>query len=116
MLLRRGVFLSHAAQVHELIDYPAKMPLPGVANGRVEEEDERDVDDDVSSSPPSDGEYELQDIRDRIKSSRGSRFNLMANEFGFASTIRKFSRENVINGIKDLSKGCVIHPDNWYCY
>lgn len=66
-----------------------------------------------SSSSEGEEEYELQDIRDRIKSSRGSRFNLIENELGLASTIRsKFSRGNVINGIKDLSKDLVIHPDN----
>ncbi|EXC20599.1 Potassium channel SKOR [Morus notabilis] len=69
-----------------------------------------------SSSSEGEEEYELQDIRDRIKSSRGSRFNLIENELGLASTIRsKFSRGNVINGIKDLSKDLVIYPDNkWY--
>ncbi|XP_062107641.1 potassium channel SKOR isoform X2 [Humulus lupulus] len=88
------------------------MPLPA-ANGRVEDDES---DHDVASLSSSDeGEFELQDIRDRITSSRGSRFNLIANEFGLASAIRKFSRENVINGFKDLSKGVVIHPDNrWY--
>ncbi|PON83169.1 hypothetical protein TorRG33x02_210030 [Trema orientale] len=98
------------------------MPLPlavsrrggGGGGGVEEEEDERERDDVSSSSSSDEGEYELQDIRDRIKSSRGSRFNLIANEFGLASTIRNFSRENLINGIKDLSKGLVIHPDNRY--
>lgn len=90
------------------------MPLPAANNGRAVEEDERGDVSPSSSSSSDEGEYEFQDIRDRIKSSRGSRFNLIANEFGLASTIRKFSRENVINGIKDLSKGFVIHPDNRY--
>ncbi|KAI4388908.1 hypothetical protein MLD38_001196 [Melastoma candidum] len=65
----------------------------------------------------SGGEYEVQDLRDRIKSSRGSRFNLIANEFGLdrgggsGGWGRKFSTESLINGIKCL----VIHPDNrWY--
>ena len=68
-------------------------------------------------------EYEVQDLRDRIKSSRGSRFDLIANELGLAgasgssSTRRRvryyLSRESVINGVKGLSKGIgVIHPDN----
>ncbi|GLT71747.1 hypothetical protein SLA2020_437450 [Shorea laevis] len=30
-------------------------------------------------------EYELEDLRDRIKSSRGSRFNLITNELGLES-------------------------------
>ncbi|PON43403.1 hypothetical protein PanWU01x14_274260 [Parasponia andersonii] len=94
------------------------MPLPLAVSRRggggvVEEEEDESGRHDVSSSD-EEGEYELQDIRDRIKSSRGSRFNLIANEFGLASTIRNFSRENLVNGIKDLSKGLVIHPDNWY--
>ncbi|KAF4365931.1 hypothetical protein G4B88_007875 [Cannabis sativa] len=81
--------------------------------GRVDQNDERDHD--TSSSDGDEEEFELQDIRDRIKSSRGSRFNLIANEFGLASAIKKFSRENVMNGIRDLSNGVVIHPDNrWY--
>lgn len=94
------------------------MPLPLAVSRRggggvVEEEEDESGRHDVSSSD-EEGEYELQDIRDRIKSSRGSRFNLIANEFGLASTIRNFSRENLVNGIKDLSKGLVIHPDNWW--
>lgn len=59
-------------------------------------------------------EYELEDLRDRMKSSRGSRFNLIANELGLETTRRKFSRENLLLGIRDLSRGLVIHPDNWY--
>ncbi|KAF4362944.1 hypothetical protein G4B88_030222 [Cannabis sativa] len=83
--------------------------------GRVDQNDERDHDMVSSSSDGDEEEFELQDIRDRIKSSRGSRFNLIANEFGLASAIKKFSRENVMNGIRDLSNGVVIHPDNrWY--
>ncbi|KAG5247268.1 Potassium channel SKOR family protein [Salix suchowensis] len=69
-------------------------------------------------------EYEVQELRDRIKSSRGSRFNLIENEFGLvngtessmiANWRRKLSRESVINGIHYVSTGLVIHPDNrWY--
>ncbi|PQQ09589.1 potassium channel SKOR [Prunus yedoensis var. nudiflora] len=64
-------------------------------------------------------EYEVQDLRDRIKSSRGSRFNLIKNELGLdndddSSILRRFSRQSLINGVKGLSHG-VIHPDNrWY--
>ena len=58
------------------------------------------------------GEYEVEDLRDRIKSSRGSRFELIENELGLDSTHRRFSRQSVINGLKDLSQGLVIHPDN----
>ncbi|BFG25530.1 hypothetical protein CerSpe_118040 [Prunus speciosa] len=61
-------------------------------------------------------EYEVQDLKDRIKSSRGSRFNLIKNELGLndddSSILRRFSRQSLINGVKGLSHG-VIHPDNW---
>ncbi|OMO65584.1 hypothetical protein COLO4_31120 [Corchorus olitorius] len=59
-------------------------------------------------------EYEVEELRDRMKSSRGSRFNLIANEFGLAAgrARRRFSRQTVIDGIKDLSRGVSIHPDN----
>lgn len=59
-------------------------------------------------------EYELEDVRDGIKSSRGSRFNLITNELGLESTRRKFSRESLLFGLRDLSQGLVIHPDNRY--
>lgn len=68
-------------------------------------------------------EYEYRNVRDRIKSSRGSRFNLIENELGLqpwrtsssSSNRRKFSRESVINGFNYLSQGLVINPDNrWY--
>ncbi|KAK4776250.1 hypothetical protein SAY87_024211 [Trapa incisa] len=69
-----------------------------------------------STADRLDQEYELDEVRDRIKSSRGSRFNLIANELGIESSAhRKFSRENLISGLKDLSRGLAIHPDNrWY--
>ncbi|KAJ7964450.1 Potassium channel SKOR [Quillaja saponaria] len=68
-----------------------------------------------STSLDDDKEYEVDEIRDRIKASRGSRFNLIENELGLELTRRKFSRQSVINGIKDLSKDLLIHPDNrWY--
>ncbi|KAJ4715379.1 Potassium channel SKOR [Melia azedarach] len=62
-------------------------------------------------------EYEVEDLRDRIKSSRGSRFNLIANQFGFLhSSHRNFiGSQSVLTGIRDLSKGFYILPDNrWY--
>lgn len=60
-----------------------------------------------------DREYELDEVRDGLKSSRGSRFNLIANELGLESSAhRKFSRETLISGLKDLSRGLAIHPDN----
>ncbi|KAK6127477.1 hypothetical protein DH2020_038772 [Rehmannia glutinosa] len=57
-------------------------------------------------------EYMVEDLRDRIKSSRGSRFTLIENELGLDPTHRRFSRQSVINGLKDLSEGLFIHPDN----
>ncbi|XP_024187428.1 potassium channel SKOR isoform X1 [Rosa chinensis] len=87
----------------------------------VEDEDVDEVGDDEEEE----NEYEVQDLRDRIKSSRGSRFNLISNDLGLdgssTSTTRRrmrnyLSRESVITGVKGLSKGIgVIHPDNrWY--
>ncbi|XP_022869416.1 potassium channel SKOR-like [Olea europaea var. sylvestris] len=70
---------------------------------------------DREDSSNGEDEYEVQDLRDRMKSSRGSRFNLIENELGLELTRRRFSRQTVINGLKDLSRGLVIHPDNrWY--
>ncbi|KAK6267607.1 hypothetical protein QUC31_011767 [Theobroma cacao] len=73
----------------------------------------------IREESPANGEeydYEVEELRDRIQSSRGSRFDLIANEFGLAPARgrRKFSRRTVIDGIKDL-RGLAIHPDNrWY--
>ncbi|XP_056162796.1 potassium channel SKOR isoform X2 [Syzygium oleosum] len=66
-------------------------------------------------SEDEEAEYEVVELRDRIKSSRGSRFDLLTNELGLDSAARrKFSRESVIGGIRDLSRGLVIHPENRY--
>ncbi|KAG4402630.1 hypothetical protein GLYMA_02G243400v4 [Glycine max] len=75
-----------------------------------------------SSSPSSSSderEYEVQDLRDRLKSSQGSMFNLIENQLGLNSTWSKFSRQALLHGIRgfsmDLVKDFVIHPDNrWY--
>ncbi|KAF5177403.1 Potassium channel skor [Thalictrum thalictroides] len=53
-------------------------------------------------------EFEVEELRDRIVSSRGSRFDLITNEFGLSRNRRRISTESVINGIK----GFVINPDN----
>ncbi|GAY53240.1 hypothetical protein CUMW_147810 [Citrus unshiu] len=59
------------------------------------------------------GEYEVDDLREGFKSSRGSRFNLIANQFGFGFGFRRnFSSQSLITGIRHFSKGSVIHPDN----
>ncbi|XWS16634.1 hypothetical protein CRYUN_Cryun34aG0107700 [Craigia yunnanensis] len=69
------------------------------ANAKEEEEEEEEE------------EYEME-LREVIKSSRGRRFDLIANEFGLAAARarRNFSRQSLINGFKGA-----IHPDNrWY--
>ncbi|XP_020552116.1 potassium channel SKOR [Sesamum indicum] len=56
-------------------------------------------------------EYAGEDLRERIKSSRGSRFRLIGNELGLDSASRRSSRQ------KDLWQGCLlVHPDHnrWY--
>jgi hypothetical protein len=77
-------------------------------------EEEKDGEEEEKRVEENEEEYELEDVRDRIKSSRGSRFNLMTNELGLESTRRKFSRESLLLGLRDLSQGLVIHPDNRY--
>ncbi|CAH9114440.1 unnamed protein product [Cuscuta epithymum] len=61
-----------------------------------------------------DVEYEISDLRERIRSTRESRFKLMENELGVELTRPKFSRQAVINGLKGVSRGLVFHPDNWW--
>ncbi|PSS26770.1 Potassium channel SKOR like [Actinidia chinensis var. chinensis] len=79
--------------------------MPG--SGRREEE--------TNGIGEEEEEYVVDDLRDSIDSSRRSRLNLLKKELEFEPARRIFSRENVINSIKDLSKGMVIHPDNrWY--
>ncbi|KAJ4840877.1 hypothetical protein Tsubulata_010371 [Turnera subulata] len=89
-------------------------------NGRRSGAERREGEEEEEETTTSGDEYEVQDLNDRIKSSRGSRFNLIENQFGLVDrdaqgTRRRFSRESVINGIRYISKGLVIHPDNrWY--
>ncbi|KAL8125438.1 hypothetical protein AgCh_012942 [Apium graveolens] len=62
-------------------------------------------------------EYEVEDLSDDIQESRGHHMARIANEFelGSAENRRKYSREHIFKGLKDLSRGCSIHPDNrWY--
>lgn len=65
-----------------------------------------------SSSSSDEREYEVQDLRDRLKSSRGSRFDLIENQLGLNSTWSKFSRQALLHGIRGFSVDFVIHPDN----
>uniref|UniRef100_A0A5B7B3V9 Potassium channel n=1 Tax=Davidia involucrata TaxID=16924 RepID=A0A5B7B3V9_DAVIN len=72
--------------------------------------------DEESNEIEDEGEYAVDDLIDGIESSHGSRrFTLITNQLGLESSRKKFSRESVIDGIKDLYRGLVIHPDNrWY--
>lgn len=81
---------------------------------KEEEEEEEEKRAELEVEDIDEEEYELEDVRERITSSRASRFNLLANELRLPSTLRKFSRETLLLGIKDLSRGLVIHPDNWW--
>lgn len=72
-----------------------------------------------SSSPSSSSderEYEVQDLRDRLKSSQGSMFNLIENQLGLNSTWSKFSRQALLHGIRGFSVDFVIHPDNRFSF
>lgn len=61
----------------------------------------------------NEGKYEFQDIRNRNKLTRGSRhINLIRYELGLSSTGSKSSTESLVNGIRDLSRGLVIDPNN----
>ncbi|KAJ6290789.1 hypothetical protein OIU78_026519 [Salix suchowensis] len=92
--------------------------MDGHVSHREKNKKESDGDDEEEE------EYEVQDFKDRIKSSRGSRFNLIEKEFGLVNNTesssmtswrRKLSRESIINGLRYVSSGFVIHPDNrWY--
>ena len=55
-------------------------------------------------------EYNVETVRERIASSRASRLDLVQKELSMQSGRRRFSRENIINGIK----GLIIHPDSRY--
>ncbi|XP_052197957.1 potassium channel SKOR-like isoform X2 [Diospyros lotus] len=80
--------------------------MPG--NRRREEETNR-----ANGVEEVEKEYQVDDLRDRIRSSRGSTINLIQNELGLDRNRRRiYSRESVIYGLKDLSNGMVIHPDN----
>ncbi|XP_047974109.1 potassium channel SKOR-like isoform X2 [Salvia hispanica] len=56
-------------------------------------------------------EYMVEDMRERVQSSRRGRLDLDL-DLDLDLTRRRF---NLINGLKDLSQGWFIHPDNrWY--
>ena len=80
-----------------------------------------------STTSSDDREYEVQDLRDRLKSSRGSRFQLIETELEELNYRKKFSR-HVLDGIRGFSKDFIIHPEKnrylitfyiylyYYCY
>ncbi|KAL3735687.1 hypothetical protein ACJRO7_024766 [Eucalyptus globulus] len=86
-----------------------------MARGRVKRSERGRGSEEEEEEEEDEREYEVGEVRDRIKSSRGSQFDLLTHELGLgAAASRKFSRETVINGIGDLFRGLVIHPDNRY--
>lgn len=76
-----------------------------IGSGGREEDGHRRADSDTE-------EFQMESVRDRITSTRGSRFNLIQKQLRIdqSSGGRRFSRENLINGIKDL----VILPESRY--
>ncbi|XP_045828988.1 potassium channel SKOR [Trifolium pratense] len=63
----------------------------------------------TASSSADENEYEVQDLKDRLKSSRGSMFNLIETELGLRIGWRKFSRG------APFQESVIINPDNrWY--
>jgi len=83
-------------------------------HGGDEDEDEREEESTSSSSNIREEDFVIERPTERLKSSRGSRLNLLTNELGFEADGRKFSSENLLDGLKDLSNGLVIHPENRY--
>lgn len=80
-----------------------------------EEREEGSPSSSSSSNLIREEDFVVEKPMEKLKSSRGSRLNLLTNELGLESTRRKFSSENLLTGIKDLTHGLVIHPDNrWY--
>ncbi|CAH8309866.1 unnamed protein product [Eruca vesicaria subsp. sativa] len=70
-----------------------------------------DVDSDVELE-----DYEVDDdFGEGIVESRGNRFNPLTNFLGLDFTGSNGGKFTVINGIRDISRGSVVHPDN-RCY
>ncbi|CAO2816405.1 unnamed protein product [Amaranthus hypochondriacus] len=70
----------------------------------------------TSSNSNHEEDFVIEKPRDRLKSSRGSRFDLLVHELNHESPERQFSREGFFHGVKDLYNGLAIHPENnrWY--
>ena len=66
----------------------------------------------TSSNSNHEEDFVIEKPRDRLKSSRGSRFDLLVHELNHESVERQFSREGFFHGVKDLYHGLVIHPEN----
>ncbi|XP_047319214.1 potassium channel SKOR-like [Impatiens glandulifera] len=84
-----------------------------LGSGRRREDDDEAIE--------SEEEYVVDDLRDRIKSSRASRFDLLTNELGLESIKRKFNTEISLlvngndNGNRYLPISIIIFPDTrWY--
>jgi len=91
-----------------------KRTLSNRNHGGGEAEDDREGGSTSSSSNVREEDFVIERPTERLKSSRGSRLNLLTNELGFESNGRKFSSENLLDGLKDLTNGLVIHPENRY--
>ncbi|XP_016573166.2 potassium channel SKOR isoform X3 [Capsicum annuum] len=76
----------------------------------------RELEEERNGRDSSPREYKMEDFRDSMKSLRSSsRLAMMENELATDSTNSRFSRENVINGLKGLSQGFIVYPDDrWY--
>lgn len=55
-----------------------------------------------------DGDFQMPDLRERIKGSSASVLNMFNGDLG----LRRFSGGSCFNGIK----GFIILPDNWYTF
>lgn len=60
-----------------------------------------------------DAEYVVENLPDRMQSSRNSRFELMQNQLGLDSE-QRFCRQCENYGLRDLVQGLCIHPENRY--
>ena len=82
----------------------------------MEEEKRRRRKGQDSEESSNDEEYEVEDVREDVRESRGHHMARIASEFEAATEAyrRIYSREHIFKGLTDLSRGCSIHPDNRY--
>lgn len=57
-------------------------------------------------------DYEVDDFGDEVVESRGNRFNPLNNFLGLDFAGGNGGKFTVINGIRDISRGSIVHPDN----